>query len=71
MFELISSLAQRHVVIALAILGAVLVTAGTLMSNANPNAPPRPVPRALTRIGYVLTIASVMLFIAAGFLSSR
>ncbi|MFN3868672.1 MAG: hypothetical protein ACK4MF_06365 [Hyphomicrobiaceae bacterium] len=70
MLELLMSLAQRPVVIALAISGALLVTAGSLMQGPR-KAPPRPVGRWLSRIGYTLTFVSILLFIVAGYLSGR
>lgn len=70
MFELLMSLAQRPVVIALAIIGALLVTVGSLTQGPR-NAPPRPVGTWLSRIGYVATAVSIFLFIVAGYLSGR
>ena len=70
MFELLTSLAQRPVVIALAISGALLVTAGSLMQGPR-TAPPRPFGLWLSRIGYALTFVSILLFIVAGYMSGR
>ncbi|MGD9667751.1 MAG: hypothetical protein AB7U75_01705 [Hyphomicrobiaceae bacterium] len=71
MLELLASVAQRPVVAVLAIAGALLVSAGALVASPDPKAPPRPSAQYLTVAGYALTIASIFLFIAAGFLSGR
>ena len=71
MLELLEKFAQGPVVAAFAILGAILVSAGALMAKPHPKAPPQPFVRYLTVAGYVLTIASIFLFVAAGFLSGR
>lgn len=70
MLELLMSFAQRPVVIALAIVGALLVTAGSLLQGPR-NAPPRPIGLLLSRIGYGATFLSIGLFIVAGYLSGR
>ncbi len=71
MLEMLNTLAQRPIVAILAIAGALLVTAGALVASPDPKAPPRPAAQYLTVAGYALTIASIFLFIAAGFLSGR
>ncbi len=58
---LLDILTQREVVIAVAIIGAVIVT---LDSRLNRKATPR---KPWTRIGYLVTGCSVLLFIIAGF----
>jgi len=71
MLELLASAAQRPVVAVLAITGALLVSAGALAASPDPKAPPRTSAQYLTVAGYALTIASIFLFIAAGFLSGQ
>lgn len=68
---------QRPVVIALAVIGALLVTAGGLAAKSGAPGDARrreanvqtPLSRALTLTGYVVTGISVTLFIIAGFVS--
>jgi len=71
-------LSQRPVVITLAVLGALLVIAGALTAKPeragdkvqpSPPARKRPLARHLTSSGYVITFASIVLFIIAGFVS--
>ncbi|MCB1520785.1 MAG: hypothetical protein KDJ37_09440 [Hyphomicrobiaceae bacterium] len=71
MLDMLMAVAQRPIVITLAILGALLVTAGSLAAGSNPKAPPRPIARFLSLSGYVITMVSVVLFITAGFLVGR
>ena len=71
MLEMLNTLAQRPIVAVLAITGALLVSVGALVANSDPKAPPRPTAQYLTVAGYILTMTSIFLFIAAGFLSGR
>lgn len=71
MLELLASIAQRPIVAVLAIAGALLVSAGALVASPDPKVPPRAAAQYLTVAGYALTIVSIFLFIAAGFLSGR
>lgn len=71
MIDMLNTLAQRPIVAVLAITGALLVSAGALVASPDPKAPRRPGAQYLTVAGYALTIASIFLFIAAGFLSER
>lgn len=66
MIEFLTFIAQRPVVIALAITGALLVTAGSYMAKPGHTTVRS---RSVTKLGYVLTGLSVVLFITAGFLS--
>ena len=70
MGELLGMLTQRPVIIALAIGGALIATAGSIVLHSRRDAPPAWA-RHVMRAGYALTWASVGLFIVAGFLSSR
>lgn len=65
--ELLRTIAQREVVIALAIVGAVIATAGHYIVNRS-RYPDSPRARLVLRIGYGITWASIGLFIVAGFL---
>ncbi len=71
MLDFLASAAQRPVVAVLAITGALLVSAGALIASPDPQAPRRASARYLTMTGYAITIASIFLFIVAGFLSGR
>ncbi len=69
-------ISQRPVVITLALVGAALVTAGSLTARANrPGGKisdrdrQTPLSRTLTSSGYAITGASILLFIIAGFVS--
>jgi len=69
-------ISQRPIVITFALLGAALVTAGSLTarSGRTEDAPKRKdhrssLSRHLTIAGYVITFVSIMLFIIAGFVS--
>lgn len=66
MLEFLTFLAQRPVIIALAITGALFVTAGSYMAKPEHTTARS---RGVTRVGYVLTGLSMFLFITAGFLS--
>lgn len=77
MIDFLILVSQRPIVIALALAGALLVTAGSLM--AKPGGPGKPqrekndsgnlLARRLTQIGYAVTFTSIALFIVAGFVS--
>jgi len=78
MIDVLILISQRHIVIALAIVGALLVTAGSLVSKPRSRNAPEPdrrddeqsvLARRLTTVGYVVTMASIALFIVAGFVS--
>lgn len=71
MLDLLHVMAQRPVIAVLAILGALFVSAGPLMAGGNSKGPSPSIVRYLTVTGYILTIASITLFIVAGFLSGR
>lgn len=59
-------LLQREVIIALALVGAVIATIGSVLVHRKKPAPP-PHARLVLRLGYALTFVSVGLFIVAGF----
>lgn len=69
--ELLSLLTQRWLVVALAVLGATLVMAASLVAGGRSGQSPPAIARFLTRLGYGLTFASIALFIVAGFSSGR
>lgn len=79
MIDFLIAISQREIVIALAIIGALLVTAGSLVAKPRGRNKPVPSPasedgqdtlaRRLTRVGYAVTMVSVALFIIAGFVS--
>ena len=71
MLELLSLLSQRWIVVTLAVIGALMVTAAGLMTGNRAGEPQPWHIRALSRSGYGLTFASILLFIVAGFLSGR
>ncbi|MGA7485832.1 MAG: hypothetical protein WBW74_02670 [Xanthobacteraceae bacterium] len=63
------TLTDRTMIIALAIAGACLVTAGSLWRSRSRNA--ARLAQVVVWAGYIVSLASVTLFIAAGFLSGR
>ena len=77
MIDTLIFLSQRPIVITLAVLGALLVTAGALIAKPGKpvDSPPpsesrkSPLARHLTSSGYAITFASIVLFIIAGFVS--
>ena len=71
MLEMLNTVAQRPIVAVLAIAGALLVTLGALIAKPDQKTPPHPAAQYLTVAGYVITMTSIFLFIAAGFLSGR
>jgi len=66
--EQLSLLLQREVIIALAIIGAVIATVGSMLVRTTSTSNPK-IARLVLRMGYALTWASVGLFVAAGFVS--
>lgn len=68
--ELLAALAQRQVIVGLAILGALMVMASGLIGGRDRDLSARRA-AALSRAGYALTFVSIVLFIVAGFLSGR
>lgn len=70
MWELLAVATTRPVIVTLAIVGAVLVTAASVMRPKG-NAPPPQSTAFMNRVGYALTFASIALFIIAGFMSGR
>jgi hypothetical protein len=66
--DLLDSLTQRPVFIALAVTGAVLATAGNIISQRASDNYKR-IGRFVLRLGYGLAWCSVALFIIAGFLA--
>ncbi|KUO58644.1 MAG: hypothetical protein APF80_08860 [Alphaproteobacteria bacterium BRH_c36] len=77
MIDALILISQRHIVISLAIIGALLVTAGSLVAKPRGRNMPEPagddargvLARRLTTVGYVVTMTSIALFIVAGFVS--
>ena len=70
MIEALSLVSQRPVIIALAMVGALLVVAASLMPETREGSQ-RVLPQILTRAGYTITVVSMLLFITAGFLAER
>ena len=68
--ELIGVLADKVVIVALAVLGAIMATAGGFLGVRSTRAIAR-LGRMMMWTGYVITFASVMLFVVAGFVSNR
>jgi hypothetical protein len=64
--DVINLLLQRSVIIFLAVVGAVIATAGNFMMRKGSRADPR-LARLVLRCGYAVTWASVGIFIAVGF----
>lgn len=78
MLDFLFLITQRPIVITFAIIGALLVTAGSLVAKPaqtrqDPNEEPSDgqsrLSRTLTRTGYAITMVSITLFIIAGFIS--
>jgi hypothetical protein len=63
-------LTDRAIIITLAILGACLAMGGSMLMGG-PGRAASPSARAMLWIGYLVSAASVLAFIVAGFLSSR
>lgn len=70
MLDVLGALSQRPVIITLAIVGALLVTAASMLPQPKDGSTSA-LSRVLTRAGYGITGASIVLFIAAGFLSNQ
>jgi len=64
--DVLDLLLQRPVFIALALVGAVIATIGSFLLQKRANFDPR-LARRLLRLGYAITGASVVIFIAIGF----
>ncbi|MDA0306498.1 MAG: hypothetical protein O3B76_09485 [Proteobacteria bacterium] len=64
--EFLAPLLQRKIIIALAIIGAVIATAGNFLAKKESRVDPK-VARLILKTGYAITWASIALFIAAGF----
>lgn len=83
MIDALILISQRPIVITLAIIGALLVTAGALVTKPQPRAAAgsakgaknaksngqTKLSRSLTNLGYLVTMVSIALFIIAGFVS--
>jgi hypothetical protein len=63
-------LLARNTIIALAIVGALIATAGSLWLGGK-NGSEHPAARRVIRAGYAMTFASMALFVVAGFMSGR
>ena len=68
--ELIGALTDKAVIVALAVLGAIMATAGGVFGVKRTSAIAR-FGRMMMWIGYAISFASVVLFIVAGFVSNR
>jgi hypothetical protein len=64
--EFLAPFLQRHVIISLALTGAVIATAGSILLKKGSWIKPG-LARFIMKSGYVITWSSVALFIAAGF----
>jgi hypothetical protein len=62
-------LTDRTMIIALAIAGACLATAGSVLRSRGRNT--ARLAHLMVWVGYLVSLASVALFVAAGFLSNR
>jgi len=62
-------LTDRTMIIALAITGACLATAGSLLRSRSRNT--ARLMHLMVWVGYLVSLASVAIFVAAGFLSNR
>ena len=62
-------LTDRTMIIALAIAGACLATAGSVLRSLGRNT--ARLAHLMVWVGYLVSLASVALFVAAGFLSNR
>ena len=65
--EFMTLLLQRKVIIALAVIGALIATVGSILMSKNTSVNPR-VARIVLRTGYALSWGSVATFIIAGLL---
>ena len=64
--EFLAPFIQRHVIITLALIGAVIATAGNILLKKKSRIKPK-LARFIMKSGYAITWSSVALFIAAGF----
>lgn len=71
MIETLQALSARPVVVTLAIIGASLVTAASLLRSKDAAPARLRLASAMHYGGYALTGASIALFIVAGFVSGR
>ncbi len=71
MIETLQVLSGRPVVVTLAILGAAMVTAASLLKSREATTSRMRMAGVLHYGGYALTGVSVLLFIIAGFISGR
>lgn len=71
MFEALQMLSNRPVVVTLAIIGATMVTAASVLRSKDAEPQRLRLASALHYGGYALTGGSVLLFIVAGFISGR
>jgi len=65
--DLLEAVLQRSVVITLAVVGAAVAMAGTVLLRKGSRVDPR-IARFVLRVGYAIAWGSVGIFIAAGFL---
>ncbi len=68
--DLLALVTQRPVIVGLAIVGAMMVMASGLIGGRDSANPSRGA-MLLSKAGYAVTFASIVLFIVAGFLSGR
>ena len=71
MIEALHGVSGRPVIVTLAILGAAMVTAASLLKSREASAGRLRMAGVLHYSGYTLTGVSVALFIVAGFISGR
>ena len=71
MIETLHAVSGRPVIVTLAILGAAMVTAASLLKSREASPGRLSVAGLLHYGGYTLTGASILLFIVAGFISGR
>ena len=64
-------LTDRTMIIALAIAGACLATAGSLLRSRSRSRNTARLAHLIVWVGYLVSLTSVALFVAAGFLSNR
>ncbi len=64
--DFLAPLLQRNIIIALAVIGAVIATAGSILLKKESRIEPK-VARFIMKSGYVITWLSIALFITAGF----
>ena len=64
--DFLAPLLQRNIIIALAVIGAVIATAGSIPVKKESRIEPK-VARFIMKSGYVITWLSIALFITAGF----